>query len=150
MAKTPAAPAKRAFSFTSTPEFLDAIPEEALKQATPERANALPFKEMFSAAEEGILAGKVFVIDIPEAFWTDERGIADLATKKEGAGTYQRNKLRDQFKAWQKDDEAKRGLMIFVSRYRDGTQPDHVVKPEWGGTGKPEPHVRIWVRKAPA
>lgn len=72
-------------------------------------ANTLPFKELFSTMEH---AEELFV---PTAFWTAPTKDGGRGVEVEKATTsYQRTKLRDQFKEWRDADESRANYNVVI------------------------------------
>lgn len=144
MAKAPTTTATtsapRVFSFDDFGQT-DTLPEID----RPQRSTELPFKALFDKMLPVALAGKKHAYrDIPQAYFTDERGITFNDTNKRPSA-YIKDKIRGVFNDWKKAEphNGNPGVSL-VMVWRDGTQEAHV--PQGGTT--PEPYLTIFLTKA--
>lgn len=117
-------PVKRTFDFTASTSI--PVPTDI-----PSRSTELPFKQLFTDNLGAALEGKQPHIFIPDAYWTEERGIE--AAKVTPA--YGKDKVRGQFTEWKKKDAA-REVLALITIYRDGKSADFK-----------EPGVSFWIVK---
>src|SRR5262245_57437125 len=99
--ETPAAE-KRVFSF----DAIFSLPIPEVKQAP--RANALPFKAVWTRDLQAALQGKNPAYWVPNAYWVEERG----TPKEKATAAYAKGKLRDQFNQWKKEDITRAPLQL--------------------------------------
>jgi hypothetical protein len=129
-APTTAAPKPAARVFTFDAQFSVPIPEIATK--APPRANALPFKGLFTQHEQAAMEGKQPHIFVPHEYWktrTDKPENVDDA--------YAKGKLRGQFNDWVKENVLRQSLKLIIVA-RTGKEQ-----------GFTEPGVSIWLDKQP-
>jgi hypothetical protein len=148
MAKTAAAAstAPRVFDFVSKPtRILEALPEIVQAEAGP-RANALPFKQMFTTMAETVEdTGKVVEQFIPLAFFTtplpEGRGIVftgDKGSTAEGKEEfYVKDKLSNIYREWLKGDASRTGRYKRFLIWRKGDSEDY-----------PEPGLSVYLQRA--
>jgi len=102
------------FDFTSTIVTGTTVPEDI------GTVDKLPFKALYTAMAEQMAADKKDSSEnfIPQAFWTEERGVsAEKATP-----SYMKAKLRDQFNGWVKQDEEARSKYQLKTFARTGKE----------------------------
>lgn len=120
-----------AFDFTTGFETNVAIPADT------GTTDKLPFKAMFTAMVAAMTEAKAKDIHkfIPASYWTLplDKGGRGVDPKKATHG-YIRAKLREQFNAWQKLDEASRGELVLIPINRTGKEE-----------GFSEMGVSIWI-----
>lgn len=134
MAKTTeTTPAFDLASFTLTPDFSVSVPAVL---PGPERATSLPFAASFTAVEAEALMGKQPHFYVPDAFF--------LARNKDAKITpsYGKDKIRDQFNKWVKQDEKVRSSLGFVAMYRKDGYRDAE-----GNLVNPLPGTSYWLTK---
>lgn len=128
------------FAITTT----TAIPAEASKRET---GNKLPFGDLYAKLLDASIAGatktprEIGTVFIPQKFWEDrvkELGNAD--TKVDA--TYQKEKLRNAFRTWQKEAEKGEDKKALKATYQAMYRK--------GGTDEfPAPGVSIWIDVKP-
>lgn len=122
------------FNF-DTADFSVPVPESI--PAT-QRSNALPFRRWFTNYAGPALEGKQPHLFVPTRFWVEARGAdAEKVTER-----YQKDKLKGQYDAWRKSEEAPKDAerLKLTLIYRTGQEEIE---------GIAEPGISLWLT-APA